>query len=385
MSANAVGCTERRLGAAMKITAIRTRQIFVPFERPLGTAIHRIDGVRGLLVWIETDEGITGESYLWAIGPHRLVVLEAMVGALAPARLGTDPRDTGAQFDAMWAEINFFGHKGAALFGLSAIDWACWDILGKSLGTPVSRLLGKRRDRIRAYASGGLWLSLSLEELQAEAKALVASGFTAVKMRLGSSDIGVDIERVAAVRDAIGPDIALMADANQGFSVNHAIRIGRRLEAFDLTWFEEPVQAIDLAGSARVAAEIDTPIASGETEWGRYGFRDMLNRGSADVLMPDLERVGGVTEWHRVALMASGEDIEVSPHLFTEHCLQLCAAAPTCRWAEHMPWFGGLFTESMEMVDGYLVIPDRPGMGFSFDSDAVERSATAPAVIHTGA
>ena len=359
----------------MKITGLRTRRIHIPFDKPIGTSIHRIEGVSGLLVWLDTDEGITGESYLWAIGRHRVPVLESIVRMLGERAIGKDPRDTTARFDEMWTEINFLGHKGVSLFGIAAIDWACWDILGQSLGASVSRLLGRRRDRVTAYASGGLWASMTIPELEAQARDFVAQGFTAVKMRIGKPDIGEDIERVAAVRSAIGSRIKLMADANQGLSVNHAIRLGRKLETFDLVWFEEPVQAYDLEGSARVAAEIDTPIASGETEYGRYGFRDMLERKSADVLMPDLERVGGVTEWVRVAHMAAAYDVPVSPHIFSEHSLQLCGAISNVTYAEHMPWFAELFQERLEMVDGDLLIPDRPGMGFRFDPDAVERYA----------
>src|SRR3546814_13011201 len=166
-----------------------------------------------------------------------------------------------------------------------------------------------------------------------------------------------------------------MSDANQGRSVAHAIRLGRRMKSFDLVWFEEPVQAYDLEGSARVAAEFDTPVASGETEYGRYGFRDMLERKAADVLMPDLERVGGVTEWVRVAHMAAAHDVPVSPHLFTEHCLQLCGAISNVGYAEHMPWFDPLFQERVEIADDELLIPDRPGMGFRFCPDAVARYA----------
>ncbi|NQW11330.1 MAG: mandelate racemase/muconate lactonizing enzyme family protein [Alphaproteobacteria bacterium] len=361
----------------MKITGLRTRRVHIPFEVPIGTSIHRIEGVSGLLVWLDTDEGITGESYLWAIGQHRLPVLDAIVRMLGERQIGRDPRDTTARFDEMWGEINFLGHKGVSLFGIAAIDWACWDILGQSLGVSVSRLLGRRRDRVRAYASGGLWASMTIDALQVQAKDFVAQGFKAVKMRIGKPDIGEDIERVAAVRDAIGPDIDLMADANQGLSVTHAIRLGRRLEEFGLVWFEEPVQAYDLEGSARVAAEIDTPIASGETEYGRYGFRDMLERKSADVLMPDLERVGGVTEWVRVAAMAAAHDVPVSPHIFSEHSLQLCGAVSNVTYSEHMPWFAPLFQEGMEMANGDILIPDRPGFGFHFDPDAIGRYALA--------
>jgi L-alanine-DL-glutamate epimerase-like enolase superfamily enzyme len=302
-------------------------------------------------------------------------VLEAMVRMLIGTVVGRDPRDTEALYVDMWREINFLGHKGVTIFGLAAIDWACWDIRGKAQGMSVGRMLGRVRDQVPAYASGGLWASMSIDELQAQAKGFVSEGFKAVKMRIGLPEIAVDLERVAAVREAIGPSIGLMADANQGLTVNHAIRLGRGLEKYNLVWFEEPVQAYDLAGSARVAAALDTPIASGETEYARYGFQDMLERGSADILMPDLERVGGVSEWIKVANMAAALDVPVSPHIFTEHSLQLCAAAANVNYTEHMPWFTELFQERMEMVDGDIIIPDRPGMGFSFDPDAVARFA----------
>ena len=357
----------------MKITQIRTQPIEIPFDKPLGTSIHRITSVAALLVWIDTDEGITGESYLWVIGKHKLPVLMEMVRSLELVVKHRNPLDVAARFDEMWNEINFLGHKGVTIFGIAAIDWACWDIKGKALGVSLGDLLGRKRDKIPAYASGGLWTSMSITELQAEAKSFLSQGFKAMKMRVGLPDIGEDVERVAAVRETIGNDIILMVDANQGLNVTKAIRLGRQLEKYNLAWFEEPVQAYDLAGSAVVANALDTPIASGETEYTRYGFHDMLERKSADILMPDLERVGGVSEWLKVAHMAAAQDIPVSPHIFTEHSLQLCAAVSNVNYAEHMPWFTGLFKEKMELVDGEIIIPSRPGMSFSFDPDAVER------------
>ena len=357
----------------MKITQIRTQPIEIPFDKALGTSIHRITSVAALLVWIDTDEGITGESYLWVIGKHKLPVLMEMVRSLEPVVKHRNPLDVAARFDEMWNEINFLGHKGVTIFGIAAIDWACWDIKGKALGVSLGDLLGRKRDKIPAYASGGLWTSMSITELQAEAKSFLSQGFKAMKMRVGLPDIGEDVERVAAVRETIGSDIILMVDANQGLNVTKAIRLGRQLEKYNLAWFEEPVQAYDLAGSAVVANALDTPIASGETEYTRYGFHDMLERKSADILMPDLERVGGVSEWLKVAHMAAAQDIPVSPHIFTEHSLQLCAAVSNVNYAEHMPWFTGLFKEKMELVDGEIIIPNRPGMSFNFDPDAVER------------
>jgi L-alanine-DL-glutamate epimerase-like enolase superfamily enzyme len=359
----------------MKITGIRTQPVFIEFDRPIGTAIHRIDGVAALLVWLDTNEGLSGESYLWTMGARRLPVLEAMVRAFEPVVIGKDPRDIGAIWDALWADANFLGHKGVTLFGIAAIDWACWDILGQSLGQPVGRLLGWRRDRIGAYASGGLWASMTLDELCAEAEDFVAQGFRAMKMRVGQPDPRDDVERVAAVRGVIGDEIELMVDANQGLDVARATRLGRWLEEFDLTWFEEPVMAYDLRGSARVARALDTPIASGETEYGRYGFAEMIELGAADILMPDLERVGGVSEFMKVANMASARDIEVSPHIFTEHSLQLCAAISNCRIAEHMPWFEDLFEEELEIEAGEILIPDRAGMGFRFNDESIDRYA----------
>jgi L-alanine-DL-glutamate epimerase-like enolase superfamily enzyme len=192
-----------------------------------------------------------------------------------------------------------------------------------------------------------------------------------MKMRLGSPEPATDVARVRAVRTAIGPKIKLMADANQGLTESQAIRLGRALEEFDLTWFEEPLPAWDLDGLARVAAALDTPIASGETEYTRYGFRRMLELRSADVLMPDLQRVGGVSEFMRVGHMAESYDIPVSSHLFPETSLQVLGALANAIYLEYMPWFSKLYNETIIFVEGQAIIPERPGWGFTFNQDYV--------------
>ena len=222
-----------------------------------------------------------------------------------------------------------------------------------------------------AYHSGGLWLSSSDKELVAEAERFAAAGFKAMKMRLGSPDPATDLARVAAVRKAIGPKIKLMADANQGLNESQAIRLGRGLEEFDLTWFEEPLPAWDLDGLARVAAALDTPIASGETEYTRYGFRRMLELRSADILMPDMQRVGGVSEFMRVGHMAESHDIPVSSHLFPETSLQVLGALSNTIYLEYMPWFSKLYNETIEFAEGHAIVPERPGCGFTFNQDYV--------------
>ena len=264
------------------------------------------------------------------------------------------------------------------MFALSALDMALWDARGKAFGQPIHRLLGSCRDTVPAYASGGLWLSADVDELVTEAKEFRRQGFRAMKMRVGSPRWQDDATRVEAVRDAIGPDCMLMVDANQGLTADRALRLGRALEGFDLGWFEEPLPAYDVVGHAALAAALDTPVATGESEYGRYGFRPLIEAKAADVLMPDLGRVGGVTEFVRVAHMAQAWDLPVSPHIFSEQSLQLCGAIENCGLLEHMPWFRPLFRERLELHDGHAVIPDRPGFGFTFDLDGLEKYRTGP-------
>ncbi len=363
----------------MKITGIRTMTVDVPLEEPVITAIHDIRSIGYVLVFVDTDADVTGEGHLFSLPARHLAPLEAMTTVLGQSLIGEDAHRVEGLWHKLWTEVNFVGHKGVPLFALSALDMALWDARGKALGQPVHRLLGSCRDAVPAYHSGGLWLSRSRDELVAEAKKFLKQGFRAMKMRLGKPRWQEDVERAEAVRDAVGPDIRLMADANQGLDVRHALRLGRALEPVNLDWFEEPVPAYDVAGHAALAAALDTPIATGETEYTRYGFRPLIEAKAADVLMPDLGRVGGVTEFMRVGHMAQAWDLPVSPHLYSEPSLQLCGALQNCDLLEYMPWSALLFGEKIEFEDGRARIPERPGLGFSLDLDALERYRAAPA------
>jgi L-alanine-DL-glutamate epimerase-like enolase superfamily enzyme len=345
----------------------------MPLPKPIMSGLGELRSAGVLLVHLETDQGAVGENLVFTLNNKRLAVLDEMVRSLAPLVVGEDPQFSTRFWSRAWTDINFVGHKGVPVMGISAIDGALWDVRGKLAGLPIHRLIGAQRATVPTYASAGLWLSSTIPELEAEAQGFVAEGFRAVKMRLGKPTVAEDVDRVRAVRAAIGHSVALMADANQQLTVDRAIRLGRRLEEFDLTWFEEPLPAYDLEGVARVAAALDTPIASGETEYTRYGFRQMLELKSADVLMPDLQRVGGVTEFLRVGHMADAFDIPVSSHLFPEMSVQVLAALSNATWLEHMPWFAPLYRETLELRDGEAVVPERPGWGFTFDPAAVER------------
>jgi L-alanine-DL-glutamate epimerase-like enolase superfamily enzyme len=351
----------------MKIERLETHAIALPLERPIQSALGPIHSCGVVLVYAYTDNGIVGENLVFTLNDRRTGVLQRMVDELADLVVGRDAGHIAGFWARAWKDINFFGHKGVPVMGISAIDGALWDIAGKAAGMPLYRLLGGARDRLPAYHSGGLWLDRDIDALAREAQDMVASGFKAVKMRLGMPDARQDADRVRAVREAIGPDIRLMADANQGLNEAQAIRLGRMLEPYGLTWFEEPLPAWDLEGVARVAAALDTPIASGETEYTRYGFRTMLALRSADVLMPDLQRVGGVSEFMRVGHMAESHDVPVSSHLFPETSIQVLGALANAIYLEYMPWFSSLYRERLEFVDGDAVVPERPGWGFSFD------------------
>jgi L-alanine-DL-glutamate epimerase-like enolase superfamily enzyme len=359
----------------VKVTRLRTVPLLLPADPPVVSAIFPIHSFGCLAVFLETDQGIVGESLIFAINNKRLAVLREMVESLAPLIVGQDPCFTERFWAAAWKDVNFIGHKGVSVVGISAIDGALWDLRGKAAGLPLHRLIGARYQAVPVYASGGLWLSSSIDDLQREADAFRRQGFRAMKMRFGKPTIREDVERLRALREAVGPDVALMADANQQLTLDQAIRLGREIEEFDLAWFEEPLPAYDLEGVARVAAALDTPIASGETEYTRYGFRQMLELKSADILMPDLQRVGGVTEFLKVAHMAEAFDVPVSSHLFPEMSLGILAALGNALYLEHMPWFSPLYAEPIEISDGAAVMPERPGWGFSLDPGALNRFA----------
>jgi L-alanine-DL-glutamate epimerase-like enolase superfamily enzyme len=355
----------------MKVTHVDTQPILLRLDQPIGSALGQIADFGCILVTIRTDGGVTGENLIFTLNNRRTKVLQQMVDELADLVIGQDAGHIAGFWARAWKDINFLGHKGVPVAGISAIDGALWDALGKTAGLPLYRLLGGAKDRVPVYHSGGLWLSRSIGELVAEAHRFIEQGFRAMKMRLGKPDPSEDIARVKAVREAIGPGIKLMADANQGLNEAQAIRLGRRLEEFDLTWFEEPLPAWDLDGLARVAAALDTPIASGETEYTRYGFRRMLELRSADILMPDLQRVGGVSEFMRVGHMAEAHDVAVSSHLFPETSLQVLGALSNSIFLEYMPWFSPLYNEALAFADGHAVVPERPGWGFTFNRDYI--------------
>jgi L-alanine-DL-glutamate epimerase-like enolase superfamily enzyme len=269
--------------------------------------------------------------------------------------------------------MHFLGHTGLAVMALSAVDTACWDLAARGASQPLFRYLGGDTTRVPTYASSGLWIDYSVDDLLREAEAFRAQGHRAMKMRVGRPDHEEDVERVRILRDALGDDVALLADVNQGWDEPTAIRIGRRLEALGLYWLEEPLPYEDLEGCGRVAAALDMRIATGESDYGSLAMKRHLEARAADVLMPDLQRMGGPTEFMRAVTLCQAWHQPVSSHLFTETSAHLLAAAPNALILEHMAWWQDLFTEPLTIDGGCVVLGEKPGIGVELSPSALKR------------
>ncbi len=359
------------------VVRLDTTLVNIPFAKPLGTAIHAMTSAGCVLVEIETDDGVVGQGYVFVINGDRLAAFDETIRGFRPFVVGRSVHETEGIWHSIWRAINPTGHKGITISALSAIDVACWDAASKLAGLPLYRMFGACREEIDTYASSGLWLTASVEELVTEAQAYLNQGFTAIKLRIGSDSPDTDVARVRAVREAVGDQISLLVDANQRFTTKEAIRLGRRLEEFGLGWIEEPVAAGDLAGQARVTAALDTPVASGETEYTRFGMQAMIDATSADILMPDLQRMGGYSEFRKAAAAAAANHVPVSSHFFTEHSLSLAGSLDSCISVEHIDWFAPLFNEDIELRAGKLQMPDRPGTGFTINPSAAAHFAAS--------
>lgn len=353
----------------MKITHFETRAINLPLPKPIKTAIHDMRSVGCILLSLKTDVGLTGEAYLFTLNAVRLKAFDEMLRGFEDIVIGRDPHYVTGIWEDIWREINPTGHKGVTISALSTIDTACWDLIGKQAEKPLHHIFGACRETIPTYASSGLWLSYSIYELQEEAQAFLDQGFTAMKLRLGSGDVKNDVARVQAVRNVVGEATGLLVDLNQGLTPKAAIRLGRALEEFKLIWIEEPVPAYDLKGHAQVTGALDTPIASGETEYTRFGMQGMIDKKACDILMPDLQRIGGLTEMRRVAALAHAHNLPISTHFFTHQSLSIAGSAANCISVEHVDWFDRLFNERLEIKDGNIALPKTAGTGFSFSSN----------------
>ena len=356
----------------MKIRGLRVRAVAAPIKRPLQTSIAAVTVAPLLLLDLETDDGIVGRSYLFAIAKHNLAPIAKLLEAMAEMVKGDEvaPLELERKLRARYALL---GVHNIVLFAIAGIDMAAWDALGQKLGLPLARLLGGIPRPIPAYNSNGLGM-LPEKELVKQAVELLQEGFRAVKLRLGRPDARDDLQMLRAVRKQIGADATLMVDFNQALSVAEAIRRGRMIDdEGGVTWIEEPIRADDFAGCAAIRREIATPIQIGENFMGPEQMAQALAAGASDYVMPDVERIGGVTGWMRAAALAQGAGVEMSSHLFPEVSCHLLAVTPTCHWLEYMDWADAILAEPLRVKDGHLAVSAAPGIGLKWDENAVQR------------
>ena len=364
----------------MKIASFRTRLLYLPAEEPLADSLPDT-GRQQSFVTLEmtTDEGVAGVGVTFVpdLEASRLTgALRMTVDEVAGMTVGEDPMEIEGIVQRLDAAFTGAGPGGLLAMARAAVDMALWDIKGKALGQPVASLLGGCRRRVPAYASGALMRPVSPERLAEIGPMLVEKGFRQMKTQMGGEALATrEVERIRALREAVGDDIDLMCDINQAWSVNRAIDVGRRVEEYHLFWLEDVVAHDDYQGMAKVADALHTPIAAGEYVYGIGPFRQMVENGSVDVVMIDLVRVGGITPWRKVAAMAEAFNLPVVSHLFPEIHIQLMAAIPNGLTVEYMPWSLRLWEETPVFSEGCLEVPDKPGLGLAFDQEALRHFA----------
>ncbi|MEO8144297.1 MAG: enolase C-terminal domain-like protein [Betaproteobacteria bacterium] len=358
----------------LKIKSLSVRAVVVPMRRPLQTSTGAVSIAPLLLVDLQTDGGIVGRSYLFAIGKPHLKPIAALLDAMAEMLQG----DALAPFEIekkLRARYTLLGVHNIVLFAMSAIDMCAWDAIGQALGQPVVRLLGGEPRPVAAYNSNGLGIQ-ELKPLAKEAEQLVADGFSAVKLRLGRPTAAADIEALRVVKKAVGSAVKLMVDFNQALTVGEAVRRGRMIDdEGGVLWIEEPIRADDYAGCAKVAREVATPIQIGENFMGPEQMAQAIAAGCCDYVMPDAQRIGGVTGWMRAAALAQGAGLEMSSHLFPEASCQLMTVTPTCHWLEYVDWADPILAEPVRIGDGKVVGAAGPGLGIKWNEKTVKKFA----------
>jgi L-alanine-DL-glutamate epimerase-like enolase superfamily enzyme len=358
----------------MKVTGYRTHIIRAPADNPLVVGLpERNDTREFVTLELETDAGLTGVG-LTFFGGALTGALKAAVDAFADLSVGEDPTRTEAIAAKAQVVAGGAGPGGIYALAMSALDIACWDVRGKAEGKSVSQLLGGLRERVPTYASGALLRQHPVEYLATAGPRLVDKGFRQMKMQCGSEPtVSGSVERVRVMRESIGPDVDLMCDINQLWSVPHAIRVGHAIEEYGLFWLEDPVAHDDFAGLATVADALVMPIAAGEYQYGIVPFRHMLEARSVDIVMIDLLRVGGITQWMKVAGMAQAFNRPVVSHLIPEIHVHLMSAIPNALTVEYMPWTYRLWTEFPTVTDGHLSVPSAPGLGLEFNPETLTK------------
>jgi L-alanine-DL-glutamate epimerase-like enolase superfamily enzyme len=358
----------------MKIKTVDVRVLKVPLDQPYSAGGRAVGANWHVMAEITTEDGVTGFGYIVALNQMFIGTVAAATRELAPLLTGMSVTEPEAAWKKMARAGDWVGPGGLLHYAIAPLDIAIWDAFGKTVGQPVSRLLGGARDRLPVYASDGFWYSLSQDELAASARRAFDGGFRAVKLRVGNEKHpDGEVARVRAVRDAVGPGVAIMTDATETWTVTRAIRTSKALQEAGVVWIEDPVSHTDVAGMARVTAALDVPVATGEHLYQIADFRRLLEARGTGIALIDLGRIGGVTPWRHVASLAHGFGVQVGGHVLPEIHVHLLCAMPNAQVVEYVPRSAALLRAMPELNDGTLIVPTGGGFGLELDQDAVRR------------
>jgi len=356
------------------IKTITLSSIRLPLEVPISDAKvftgrqKPMTEVAMLFAEITTTEGYSGIGFSYSKrggGPAQY----AHAKEIAEAALGEDPNDIAKLYTKLlWAGASV-GRSGLATQALAAIDVALYDLKSKRAGLPLAKFLGSHRDSVRTYNTSGGFLNASIDEVKERASKSLADGIGGIKIKVGLPDSAEDLRRVSAVREHIG-DAPLMVDANQQWDRATALRMGRTLDELGLVWIEEPLDAYDVEGHARLTRTLDTPIATGEMLSSVAEHRALIDARACDIVQPDAPRVGGITQFMRLLTLADEAGLDIAPHFAMEIHLHLAACYPRETWVEHFDWLDPLFNERLETKEGRMLVPDRPGLGITLSDQA---------------
>ena len=367
-----------------RIVSVTARTVVVPLDVPTSFSTRRVTDRHYVLVRVTGDDGVSGIGFCYAGSAGGALPALAVRELLAPLLVGQSATGVEGLWRSMYDETLLHGRAGSVMRAISAVDIALWDRNARAAGLPLHALLGAvHEDTVPAYASGGYYVDgKGPEHLAEEMRGYLASGFRAVKLKIGRLDPAEDAERLAAVREAVGPDVLVMLDANNAWrDLPTALRSMALWEPYDPYWIEEPFSPDDVDNHARLAERTPVLVATGEIEAGRWRFKQLLDAGAAAILQTDAAVCGGISEFRRIAATADSFGVTLCPHWFHDLHAPLAAATPNARFVEFFPDdqvlnFRRLLDRQLEVRDGALVLHDGPGLGFDFDEDAVGRWAT---------
>ena len=356
------------------IAKAESRLVRVPVDPPRGDAIQQFNALELPIVTITDSANRTGIGFGYTIGTGGTSILELLRAELLDWLIGQDARRITSIHEHLNKSIHALTPGCISSTALAAIDVALWDLAGKRTETPLSILLGGAKDRVLIYNTHVGWLNRPLDELVALCdEAVRHDGFTALKLKVGKPDIDEDCERVARVRETVGPDITLMADANQSWSIDTAIARICRLQAYDLYWIEEPLEATDLDGFVRLGQHTAMARAGGESLYGVAAFHECIRRGALDVLQPDVARIGGITNAIAACHLAAAANLPVAPHVSPELSVTVACAVPNSVFVEYIPQMECILKRPISRHGEFALPFEEPGHGIQFDEEALDR------------